>query len=102
LYAKDRRLLQVVEGTCSCETRRIRDRSHFKVGAAGKLLKTQVSVQISFFGAAWPFWTLRGFTPKDLQVNISHEVRKIFKCFVINNLFRVIDAAIQGSVDCED
>jgi hypothetical protein len=42
------------------------------------------------------------FTSKDLQVNISHEVRKIFKCFVINNLFRLIDAAIQGSVACED
>jgi len=45
---------------------------------------------------------LGGFTPKDLQVNISHEVHKIFKCFVIKNLFRVIDAAIQGSVECED
>ena len=28
---------------------------------------------------------LIGFTPKDEQVNLSHEVRKIFMCFVISN-----------------
>ncbi len=37
---------------------------------------------------------LIGFTPKDEQVNISHEVRKIFKCFFIGNLFGVVAAAI--------
>jgi len=45
---------------------------------------------------------LIGFTPKDEQVNISHEVRKIFMCFFIGNLFGVVAAAIQGNVDCED
>jgi hypothetical protein len=45
---------------------------------------------------------LIGFTPKDEQVNISHEVRKIFMCLVISHLFGVVAAAIQGSVDCED
>jgi hypothetical protein len=42
------------------------------------------------------------FTPKDLQVNVSHEVRKVFMCFIIGKLFGVVDAAIQSSVDCED
>jgi hypothetical protein len=42
------------------------------------------------------------FTPKDLQVNLSREVSKIFKCFFIDKLFGVVDAAIQGSVDRED
>jgi hypothetical protein len=45
---------------------------------------------------------LIGFTPKDLQVNLSREVSKIFKFFFIDKLFGVVDAAIQGSVDCED
>jgi hypothetical protein len=45
---------------------------------------------------------LVGDTPKDAQVNTSQEVRKIFMCLVISNLLRVVDAAIQGSVDCED
>jgi hypothetical protein len=45
---------------------------------------------------------LIGFTPKDEQVNISHEVRKVFMRFVIGNLFGVVAAAIHGDVDCED
>jgi hypothetical protein len=45
---------------------------------------------------------LIGFTPKDLQVNLSREVSKIFKCFFIGKLFGVVAAAIQGNVDCED
>jgi len=45
---------------------------------------------------------LIGFTPKDLQVNLSREVRKIFKGFFIGKLFGVVAAAIQGNVDCED
>jgi predicted benzoate:H+ symporter BenE len=45
---------------------------------------------------------LVGDTPKDEQVNLSHEVRKIFMCFVIRKLLGVVAAAIQGSVDCED
>ena len=43
-----------------------------------------------------------GFTPKDEQVNLSQEVRKILMAFVISNLFGVVAAAIQGNVDCED
>ena len=43
-----------------------------------------------------------GFTAKDEYVNISHEVRKIFVCFIVSKLFGVVDAAIQGNVDCED
>ena len=43
-----------------------------------------------------------GFTPKGEQVNISHEVRKIFMCFFISGLFSVVAAAIYGDVDCED
>jgi hypothetical protein len=38
---------------------------------------------------------LVGVTPKDLQVNISYEVRKIFECFFIDNLSGVVDAAIR-------
>src|SRR4029077_12949703 len=45
---------------------------------------------------------LIGFTPKDLQVNLSHEVSKIFKFFFIDKLFGVVAAAIYGNVDCED
>jgi hypothetical protein len=45
---------------------------------------------------------LVGDTPKDEQVNLTQEVRKIFMCLVISNLLGVVDAAIQGSVDCED
>jgi hypothetical protein len=45
---------------------------------------------------------LVGFAPEDEQVNISHEVRKIFMCFLITNLFRVVDAAVQSGVDRED
>jgi hypothetical protein len=45
---------------------------------------------------------LVGDTPKDEQVNLSQEVRKKFMCLVISNLLGVVDAAIQGSVDCED
>jgi hypothetical protein len=45
---------------------------------------------------------LIGFTPKDLQVSLSREVSKIFKCFLIDKSFGVVAAAIQGSVDCED
>jgi hypothetical protein len=45
---------------------------------------------------------LIGFTPKDLQVNLSREVSKIFKFFFIDKLFGVVDAAIQGRVDRED
>jgi hypothetical protein len=43
-----------------------------------------------------------GLTPKDEQVYISHELRKIFMCFFISNLSGVVYAAIQGNVDCED
>jgi hypothetical protein len=45
---------------------------------------------------------LIGFAPKDEQVNISHEVRKIFVYFVIGDHFGVVAAAIQGDVDCVD
>jgi hypothetical protein len=37
---------------------------------------------------------LIGFTPKDEQVNILHEVRKIFMYFFIGNHFGVVAAAI--------
>jgi hypothetical protein len=37
---------------------------------------------------------LIGFTPKDLQVNLSQELSKIFKFFFIDKLFGVVDAAI--------
>ena|GEM_PF-6599608 len=43
-----------------------------------------------------------GFAPKDEQVNLSQEPRKIFMCFVISKLLGVVAAAIQGNVDCED
>jgi len=45
---------------------------------------------------------LVGDTPKDEQVNVTQEVRKIFMRLVISNLLGVVAAAIQGSVDCED
>jgi hypothetical protein len=45
---------------------------------------------------------LIGFTPKDLQVSLSREVSKIFKCFFIDKLFGVVAAAIKGNVDGED
>jgi len=45
---------------------------------------------------------LIGFTPKDLQVNLSRQVSKVFKFFFIDKLFGVVAAAIQGDVDCED
>ena len=45
---------------------------------------------------------LIGFTPKDEQVNISHEVRKISMCFVIGIEFGMVAAAIQAKVDCVD
>jgi hypothetical protein len=37
---------------------------------------------------------LIGFTPKDEQVNTSHEVRIIFKHFFIGNRLGVVAAAI--------
>jgi len=40
--------------------------------------------------------------PRIEVVNIPHEVRKIFMCFFITNLFRVVDAAVQSGVDRED
>jgi hypothetical protein len=43
-----------------------------------------------------------GFTPIDQQVDISQEQRIVFKHFVISYLLGVVDAAIQGSVDCVD
>jgi hypothetical protein len=42
---------------------------------------------------------LVGDTPKDEQVNLTQEVRKIFMRLVISNLLGVVDAAIQGNVD---
>jgi hypothetical protein len=42
---------------------------------------------------------LIGFTPKDLQVGLSREVSKVFKPFVIDKLFGVVAAAIQGEVE---
>jgi hypothetical protein len=45
---------------------------------------------------------LVGFAPEDEQVNITHEMRKIFMCFFISELFRVVDAAVQSGVDRED
>ena len=36
-----------------------------------------------------------GFAPKHEQVNIFHEVRKIFVYFFIANLFGVVAAAIR-------
>ena len=49
---------------------------------------------------------LIGFTPIDEQVNISQEVRVMFKYFVIGIVveieFGMVAAAIQGNVDCED
>jgi hypothetical protein len=42
------------------------------------------------------------FYAQRLQVNLSREVSKIFKFFFIDKLFGVVDAAIQGNVDCED
>jgi len=45
---------------------------------------------------------LIGFTPKDEQVNVSQEVRKILMCFFIGNHFGVVAAAIQGDIDCAD
>src|ERR1035441_10506462 len=45
---------------------------------------------------------LIGLAPKDLQVNISQEVRKIFMCFFISNYFGVVAAAVQGNVDGEE
>ena len=42
------------------------------------------------------------FTPKDDQVNISHEACKIFMYFFLPNCFAVVAAAIEGNVDCED
>ena len=38
--------------------------------------------------------TTKRFTPKNEQVNISHELRKIFMYFFITNLFGVVAAAI--------
>jgi len=53
------------------------------------------------------FWPERnhqliGFTPKNEQVNLSDEVRKIFMYLFIGILFGVVAAAIQGHVNCED
>jgi hypothetical protein len=45
---------------------------------------------------------LIGFAPKDLQVSLSREVSEIFKFFFVDRLFGVVDAAIQGNVDCVD
>jgi len=45
---------------------------------------------------------LVGFTPEGEQVNISHEVRKIFLYFFTTSSLGVIAAAIQGNVDSED
>jgi hypothetical protein len=45
---------------------------------------------------------LVGFTPKDLQVSVSHKMRKVFMCFFVSNLIGVVDAAVQGNVDRED
>jgi hypothetical protein len=45
---------------------------------------------------------LIGFTPKHEQVSTLQEVRIIFKRFLIDKLFGVVDAAIQGRVDRED
>ena len=45
---------------------------------------------------------LVGFAPRDLQVNISQQVRKIFEWFVITNYFCVVAAAIYRNVDSED
>ncbi len=43
-----------------------------------------------------------GFTPIDLQVNVSQELRIMFKYVVPTNSFGVVAAAIQGNVDCVD
>jgi hypothetical protein len=45
---------------------------------------------------------LIGFTPKDEQINIPQEVRKVLMYFFVRNHFGVVAAAIQGNVDCED
>jgi len=45
---------------------------------------------------------LIGCASKDEQVNVSHEVRKIFMDLCIGNHFGVVAAAIQSDVDCED
>jgi hypothetical protein len=45
---------------------------------------------------------LIGFAPEDLQVNLSQELRKVLKYFVIRNYLGVVAAAIDGDVDCED
>jgi hypothetical protein len=45
---------------------------------------------------------LIGFTPIDQQVNLSQELRIMFKYVVPTNSFGVVAAAIQGNVDCED
>jgi len=43
-----------------------------------------------------------GFTSEDEQVHVSQEVGEIFMGFIIGQLFGVVAAAIQGTVDCED
>jgi hypothetical protein len=45
---------------------------------------------------------LIGFAPKDEQVDLLHEARKVFMRFFISKLFGVVTAAVQGSVDRED
>jgi hypothetical protein len=45
---------------------------------------------------------LISYTPKGEQINISHQVRKIFVYFFIGNHFGVVAAAIQRNVDCVD
>jgi hypothetical protein len=41
-----------------------------------------------------------GFTPIGEQVSIPHEVYVIFKYFLIGNCVGVVEAAVQGHVDC--
>jgi hypothetical protein len=45
---------------------------------------------------------LVGDTPKDEQVGLPQNVRKIFMGLVISNLLGVVHASIQRSVDPED
>jgi hypothetical protein len=45
---------------------------------------------------------LIGFTSKDKQVNLSHEVRMKVMYFVITTQFGVVAAAIKAKVDCVD
>ena len=42
------------------------------------------------------------FTPIDEKVYTTQEMRIMFMHFFIGNHFGVVDAAVQGNVDCED